>query len=135
MNPHTVLTQADMGPNFRLSVMFLHVNPFPNKPLFLRVWCTSLENTVGIAEIAISLFSISLSVFYPCGDVIAIFIELKNVVRKTLSVLNSLKFVVWKRVNKIFLDLSKLKALVDDLSVISLLIFPQCFFFYFWRKI
>ena len=28
------------------------LNPFPNKPLFLRVCCTSLENTVGKGEIA-----------------------------------------------------------------------------------
>ena len=36
-----------------LGVKFcLLVNPFPNKPWFLRVWSTSLENTAGKGEIA-----------------------------------------------------------------------------------
>ena len=31
---------------------FFQVNPFPNKPWFLHVCSTSLENTVGKGEIA-----------------------------------------------------------------------------------
>ena len=54
------------------------VNPFPNKPWFLRVCSTNLlktlwENTVGKGEI-------SHSVFYQYGELSAIFIKLEIVV-------------------------------------------------------
>ena len=36
----------------RTVIVNLEFNPFPNKPWFLRVCSTSLENTVGKGEIA-----------------------------------------------------------------------------------
>ena len=57
----------------------LHVNPFPNKPWFLRVCCTSLLKTMWEKEklLVTSNFSISHSVFYLFGEFSAIFINLK----------------------------------------------------------
>ena len=55
-------------------------NPFKNKPWFLHISSTSLENTVGKGEIARKRnFSFSLSVFYPFGEVDAIIIEVEIV--------------------------------------------------------
>ena len=49
-------------------------NRFPNKTWFLRVCCTSLENT--------SNFSFSRSIFYPFGELSSIFIKFKVIVCK-----------------------------------------------------
>ena len=57
-------------------------NPFPNKPLFLRVCRTSLLKTLWEREklLVTSNFSSSYSVFYPFGGLPAIFIKFKIVV-------------------------------------------------------
>ena len=70
-------------------------NPFPNKPLFLRVCSTSLLKTLWEKEklLVTSTFSFSHSVFYPFGQLSAIIIKLKIVVCK-LAFLRSPKFVV-----------------------------------------
>ena len=62
------------------------INPFPNKPWFLRVCCTSLLKTLWEKEklLVTSNFSFSHSVFYPFRDLsaISIFIEIQIVVCK-----------------------------------------------------
>ena len=46
--------------------LYFNTDPFPNKPWFLRVCSTSLENTVGREKLPVaSDFSFSYSVFYP----------------------------------------------------------------------
>ena len=60
------------------------LNPFPNKPCFLRVCSTSLMKTLWEKEklLVTSNFSISHSVFYLFGEVFAIFIKFEIVVCK-----------------------------------------------------
>ena len=84
-----------------------NLNPLPNKPWFLRVCSISLMKTLWEKEklLVTSNFSFSHIVFYPFGELSAIFIKFEIVVWR-LSVLKSLKFVVWKRV-KMVLMLSK----------------------------
>ena len=63
----------------------LHLNPFPNRPWLLRgcLQLTSFENTAGKGEIARNeQFSFSRSVFYPSGELFAIFIQFEIVVCK-----------------------------------------------------
>ena len=57
-------------------------NPFPNKPWFLRVCCTSLLKTLWEKEklLVTSNFSFSHSVFYLFGDLSAIFVKFRIVV-------------------------------------------------------
>ena len=57
----------------------LFINPFPNKPWFLTcVQYKSFENTGGKREIARNeQFLFSRSVFYPFGELFAIFPNLK----------------------------------------------------------
>ena len=76
------------------------LNPFPNKPLFLRVCSTSLLKTLWEKEKLLVLrnFSFSDSVFYLFGEFSAIFIKFEIVVCK-LSVRNSLKYVIRETVN------------------------------------
>ena len=76
--------------------------PFPNKPWFLRVCCTSLLKTLGKGEIARNeqflhfpqcfLFSTHLESFLPFLS------NLKWSCANSFS-LKSLKFVFWERVN------------------------------------
>ena len=60
------------------------VNSFPNKPLFLRASSTNLLKTLREKEklLVTSNFIFSHSVFYPFGELSAIFIKLKIVVCK-----------------------------------------------------
>ena len=60
------------------------LNPFPNKPWFLRVRSTSLLKTQWEKEklLVMSNFSFSHSVFYLFGDLSAIFIKFEIVVCK-----------------------------------------------------
>ena len=59
-------------------------NPFPNKPWFLRVCSTSLSKTLWEKEklLITSNFSCSHNVFYPFGELSAIFITFEIVVCK-----------------------------------------------------
>ena len=58
------------------------INPFPNKPWFLCVCSTRLLKTLLEKEklLVTSNFSFFYSVFYPFGELSAIFIEFKIVV-------------------------------------------------------
>ena len=58
------------------------LNPFPNKPWFLRVCSTSLLKTMWEKKklLVRSNFSFSHSVFYPFGEVTAVFIKFEIVV-------------------------------------------------------
>ena len=62
----------------------LKFNPFPNKPWFLSVCNTSLLKTLWEKEklLVTSNFSFSHSVFYPLGELCAIFIKFEIVVCK-----------------------------------------------------
>ena len=103
---HTILTFKDplerrlpalspIPPDFKFSdlqmlsiwtsIKFCHlVNPFPNKPWFLRVCSTSLLKTLREKEklLVTSNFSFSHSVFYLFGGLSAIFNKLEIVVCK-----------------------------------------------------
>ena len=65
-------------------LVYKRVNPFPNKPLFLRFYNTSLSKTLWEKKklLVTSNFYFSHSVFYPLRKPIAIFIKLKFVVCK-----------------------------------------------------
>ena len=81
MNSHFTLYQMTKfypGPNSK------DVNPFPNKPLFLRVCSASLLKTQREKEklLVMSNFSFSHSVFYPFGKHFPIFIKFEIVVCK-----------------------------------------------------
>ena len=60
------------------------LNSFPNKPWFLRVCSTNILKTLWEKEklLVKSNFSFSHSVFYPSGELFAIFIEFEIVVCK-----------------------------------------------------
>ena len=60
----------------------VRVHPFPHKPWFLPV-CRTFKNTVRKGEIARSKKgSFSCSVFYPFGELSAIFIKIKIIIYK-----------------------------------------------------
>ena len=87
--------------NDQLSYRLWWLNPFRNKLWFLRVWSASLLKTLWEKEklLVTSNFSFSHSVFYMFVKHSAIFINFWNCRLLTLSVWESLKFVVWERVN------------------------------------
>ena len=65
---------------------FGEFNRFPNKPWFLRVCSTSLLKTLGKGEIAHhKQFLLCHSVFYPIGELSAIFIKFRTVICKCFS--------------------------------------------------
>ena len=76
------------------------VNPVPNKPWFLRVSSKSLQKTLLEKEklLVTSNFSFFHSVFYPLGELPAIFSKFKIVICR-LSVWKIPKLVIWKRIN------------------------------------
>ena len=61
--------------------LYSGINPFPNKPWFLRVCSTSLLKTLWEKEklLVMSNFSFSHSVFYPFEELSAIFIKFETV--------------------------------------------------------
>ena len=76
------------------------VNPFPNKPWFLRVYSKSLfKNHEGKGEIARDKqFLLFPQCFLPFQITFYRFLQIQNRRMQTLSVWKSLKFVVWERV-------------------------------------
>ena len=78
------------------------LNPFPNKPWFLRVCSTSLLKTLWEKEklLVTSNFSFSHSVFYWFGKLSGNLKKFEIVV--CIRIWKSLKFVVWERVKKAF---------------------------------
>ena len=70
--------------DFLRHMTLIYLNPFPNKPLCLRVCCTSLSKTLWEKEklLVTSNFSFSHSVFYPFGLLTVIFIKSRIVVSK-----------------------------------------------------
>ena len=86
---------------FSRNDFFLRViNPFPNKPLFLRVCSTSHLKTLWEKKklLVTSNFPFSYSVSRPFRELSANFIKLKIVICKLFLFGKSLKFVVWERV-------------------------------------
>ena len=90
-------------------IIWKTVNPFPNKPWFLRICSTSLLKILWEKEklLVTSNFTFSHSVFYfhlfpqcflPFQSTFCHFHFIQNCRLQTLSVWKSLKFVVWKRV-------------------------------------
>ena len=67
-----------------IASLYVTLNPFPNKPLFLRVCSTSLLKTLWEKEkmLVTSNFSFSNSVFYPFRELSTIFIKFKIVICK-----------------------------------------------------
>ena len=78
-------------------VLRFALNPFPNKPWFLRVCSTCILKTLWEKEklLVTSNFSFSYSVFYPLGELSAIFIKFKIVVRKLFQ-FRRVKMSFWK---------------------------------------
>ena len=70
-----------------MCIQFKSFNPFPNKPWFSRVYSSSLLKTLREKEkfLVTSNFSFSNSVFYPFGELSAIFIKSKIVVCKLFN--------------------------------------------------
>ena len=90
--------------NFMITCMLLFfINPFAKNPWFLRVCSTSLLKPLWEKEklLVTSNFSFSRSVFYPFGQLSAIFIKFEIVVCKLFHCGKSLKFVVWERVKSL----------------------------------
>ena len=86
------------------------VNTFTNKPEFF---------TLGKGEFALNeQFFYSQNVFYPLGELSAIFIKLKSCHLQTITVWKNLKFVIWERVNPLpddeILEWSKLRQSADN---------------------
>ena len=74
------------------------LNPFPNKPWFLRVCSTNLLKTLREKEkpLVTSNFSFFLNVFLPIWRTFRHFHQTQNCRLQTLSVWKSLKCFVWK---------------------------------------
>ena len=89
---------------FNWLVSIILFNSFPNKPWFLRVCSTSLLKTLQEKEklLVTSNLSFSHSDFNPLAKLSAVLIKVKNCRLQTLSILTSLKFVVWERINMFF---------------------------------
>ena len=81
----SVVTSSNKGLN---SVVFSLIDPFPNKPLFLRVCSVSLLKTLREKEklLVASNFSFSHSVCYPSQKLSAIFIKSEIVVCKFFQI-------------------------------------------------
>ena len=79
-------------------MLLFFINPFAKNPWFLRVCSTSLLKPLWEKEklLVTSNFSFSRSVFYPFGELSAIFIKFEIVVCKLFHCGKSLKFVVWE---------------------------------------
>ena len=80
-------------------------NPLPNKPWFLRIWSISLLKT------QMSIFSFSHSVFYPFGELSAIFIKFENILCQLFQ-FGSLNSLFGKRLKKLW---EKEKMLVTSI--------------------
>ena len=87
-----------------LYIYWVSLNPFPNKPWFLRVCSASFLKTLWEKEklLVKSNFSFSHSVFYQSGELSAIVIKFEIIVCKLFQFGKSLKFVIWERVKDIF---------------------------------
>ena len=81
-----IVSESCAGPLFWRDFM-PPLNPFPNKPWFLRVCSTRLLKTLREKEklLVTSNFSFSHSVFYPFGEHSATFIKFENVVCKVFE--------------------------------------------------
>ena len=82
--PGLAWEMVKMGVRNRERGGFFFLNPFPNKPWFLRVWSARLLKTPWEKEklLVTSNFSFFHSVFYPFGVLSAILIKFEIVVCK-----------------------------------------------------
>ena len=92
------LSHPDGAFEFRKTGELNALNPFPNKPWFLRVCSTNLLKTQWEKEklLVTSNFSFFHSVFFPFGELSTIFIKFEIVVCKLIW--KNIKFVVRERV-------------------------------------
>ena len=105
-------------------------NPFPNKPWFLRVCCTTLLKTLGKREIAHNeQFLLFPQCFLPFRRTFCYYQKEKKEKMKLSSATSfklSLKFVVWERVNSLpnhkIVDLSKLKAFANRIAIALMMV-------------
>ena len=86
--------------NLTAVVHIWHINPFPNKPWFLHVCCTSLLKTLWEKKklLITSNFSFSPQCFLPVCRAFCHFQQIWNYCLQTLSGRKSLKIVIWERV-------------------------------------
>ena len=79
------------------------VNPFPNKPWFLRVYGTTLLKTLWEKEkmLVTSIFSFSHSVFYSVKEINHHFSNIQIVVCKCFQFGHVQNSVVWERVKPV----------------------------------
>ena len=77
-------------------------NPFPNKPLFVRLCSKSLLKTLWEKEklLVTSNFSFSPQCFLSFRITFCHFLQTLNCPLQTLSVWKSLQFVIWEMVNQ-----------------------------------
>ena len=94
------MTDVPRALGFEKQIIYLYINPFPNKPWFLRVCSTSLLKTLWEKEklLVMSNFSFSRSVFLPVWRTFCHFHQTSNCRLQPLLIWKSLKFVVWERV-------------------------------------
>ena len=95
-------------------------NPFPDKPWFLRICSTSLENSVGKGEIALKKqFLLFPQHFLTFQKTFHHFHQLKKCCLQTLPTWENLKVVIWERVD---LDQSKIlssgNGLIDKVTTL-----------------
>ena len=103
-----LLKRADM---LGISIFFFSHNVFylllktlsRTNPVFLRVCIRSLLKTLWKKEklLIMNNFSFSHCIFHPFLRTFRHFLQNCNCSRQTLSVWNSLQFVVWERVNNL----------------------------------
>ena len=97
------------------------LNPFPNKPCYLRVCSTRLLKTLGKGEIARNdQFLLFPQCFLAFWIAFSHVYQISNCRLPTLSVRKSLKFVIWERVKRIENTVGKGQIAHDE----QFLIFP-----------
>ena len=94
------------------------INPFPNKPWFLRVCRIGFLKTLQEKEKLLVMRNFSFSqCFLPLSKTFCHFHQNSNCRLQTLSVWKSLKFVVWERVKTVSLPQKMLCFVTGSISL------------------
>ena len=103
---------------------FMYFNPFPNKPLFLRVCSTSLLKTLWEKEklLVTSNFSFSQCIL-PIWRTFYNFDQELNCHLQTLSVWKSLQFVIWERLKQLARNILQMIKVILLTAGLSFLIY------------
>ena len=114
----TLSFDRDLDPSINQAILwffsdnaFVFVNPFPNKPWFLRVCSTSVLKTLREKKkfARFEQFLLFPQYFPPVWRFFCHFHQIWNCRLQTLSVLKSLKLVIWERV-KLFMRMINYKC-------------------------